>query len=153
MTRALLLVKYSSSSSPAGSPVVRIAFWWQDSMMPDSRAVSGSTPRASRMHRTNAVNVDGDVVVCLFLLSLKLSKDTVPPEPMGFETSRPMGPLGAPPVGFDSRPLGVTPMGGGSKPMGVDAGSIGVVANAADREWTYTTPLPVLATYRRLRLF
>ena len=48
-----------------------------------------------------------------------------------------MGPMGAAPVGFDSRPMGVTPMGAASKPMGVGTGSVGVdVAKAADTEWT-----------------
>jgi hypothetical protein len=89
------------------------------------------------MQRTNAVKAAGDVVVCLFLLSVKLPIEEVPPEPMGFEASRPIGPLGVAPVGFESRPLGVTPMGGGSKPMGVDAGGSGpVVANEADTAWT-----------------
>ena len=101
------------------------------------RALSGSTPRASRIHPTNAAKSDGDVVVCLFLLSVKLPKDTVPAEPMGFETSRPIGPMGLTPVGFESRPLGLTPMGSGSKPMGLEAGSGGAaVARAADMEWT-----------------
>src|ERR1035441_5014906 len=125
ITRALLPVKYSSSSSPAASPVVWMAFWWQASTMAVRRALSGSTPKPSWMHLTNAAKAGGDVVVCLFLLSVELPKDTVPVEPMGFETSRPMGPMGLTPVGFESRPMGLTPMGDGSKPMGFEAGSGG----------------------------
>src|ERR1039457_463252 len=121
ITRALLPVKYSSSSSPAASPVVWMAFWWQASTMAVRRALSGSTPKPSWMHLTNAAKAAGDVVVCLFLLSVELPKDTVPVEPMGFE----------------SRPMGLTPMGDGSKPMGFEAGSGGsAVANAADTECT-----------------
>ena len=105
--------------------------------MPVRRAWSGSTPRASWMHLTNAARTVGDVVVCLFLLPEKLPIDGVPARPMGFEASTPMGPMGAAPVGFDSRPMGVTPMGAGSKPMGVEPGSVGVdEAKAADTEWT-----------------